>query len=290
MSDQLETYEMLVREMAPHPVAVRTLDAGGDKGWIRAEPDPELNPSMGLRGIRMSLKAKDQFAAQVEAILRASIYGSMEIVLPMVSSVEEVLQAKELIHDVRAGIRLPDSRTPGTVPLGVMIEVPAAVLTLERLAEEADFLCVGTNDLIQYLLAVDRDNPLVAHLFQPLHPSVLQCLVRVAATANRLGKPARLCGEMSSNPFFAVLFLGMGYDQLSMNPRSIPVIRRVVRSVTVRDARQVAEKATAFTSAQETADFLIREVSRLVAMDLKPFTRELVSGEGRASTLQPPGR
>jgi len=286
MSDQLETYKMLAREMAPHPVAVRTLDAGGDKSWAQPGSAPELNPSMGLRGIRMSLKAKDQFAAQVEAILRASVDGNMEIVLPMVSSVEEVVEAKAVIREVRAGIRLPDSRTPRAVPMGVMIEVPAAVLTVERLAEEADFLCVGTNDLIQYLLAVDRNNPQVAHLFQPLHPSVLQCLVRIAATAGRLGKPARLCGEMSSNPFFAVLFLGMGYDQLSMNPRAIPVIRRVVRSVAVRDARRLAEQAAGFATAREIAEFLVREITPLVPMDLKPFLHELVSGEIHTGALQ----
>ena len=203
MDEQRETYQMLAREMAPFPVAIRTLDAGGDKTWRRAENTDEPNPSMGLRGIRLSLNARGQFATQIEAILRASVHGNLEIVLPMISTLEELWEAKMLIEQVRSGIRLAGGKVPKPVRIGAMIEVPAAVLSLERLAEEVDFLCVGTNDLIQYLLAVDRDNPKVAHLFQPLHPSVLQCLNRVAATASAQKKPARICGEMSSNPFFA---------------------------------------------------------------------------------------
>jgi phosphotransferase system enzyme I (PtsI) len=165
-----------------------------------------------------------------------------------------------------------------------MIEVPAAVLTLDRLGHEVDFLCVGTNDLIQYLLAVDRDNANVAHLFQPLHPSVLQCLTRIAATAKRLKKPVRICGEMSSNPFFAVLFLGMGYNQLSMNPRFIPSIRRVLSAVTFRAARKIVDQAMTFTTAQEIADFLIEGVSRLVKTDLTPYVREIRTNLGRSES------
>jgi phosphoenolpyruvate-protein phosphotransferase (PTS system enzyme I) len=221
------------------------------------------------------LRARDQFTAQIEAVLRASAFGNLEIVLPMISTVEELWEAKKLIETVRSGICSEGDQPPGMVPIGAMIEVPAAVLTLDQLAREVDFLCVGTNDLIQYCLAVDRDNPRVAHLFQPLHPSILQCLSRIATTAKRLKKPARLCGEMSSNPFFAVLFLGMGFDQLSMNPRFIPVIRQVVRAVTVRAARKIVDKAMTIATAHEIADFLIEEVSRLVKMDLTPYAKEI---------------
>lgn len=280
MSEQLETYQMLAHEMGPYPVAVRTLDAGGDKTWARAESASEPNPSMGLRGIRLSLRSREQFAAQVEAIIRASRQGKLEIVLPMVSTVEELWGAKKLIEQVRCRIEMADDEAPAAVPVGAMIEVPAAVLTLDQLAREVDFLCVGTNDLIQYLLAVDRGNPQVAHLFQPLHPSILQCLYRIAATASKLNKPVRICGEMSSNPFFAVLFLGMGYNQLSMNPRSIPAIRSLVRSITVRAAREIVEKALALATAQAIADLLIEEVSRFLTMDLTAFVREIRSSGG----------
>jgi phosphoenolpyruvate-protein phosphotransferase (PTS system enzyme I) len=283
MSEQLETYQMLAQEMAPHPVAVRTLDAGGDKTWARAAPATEPNPSMGLRGIRLSLRAQEQFAAQVEAILRASVFGKLEIVLPMVSTVEELWEAKRIIEQVRSGIRLVDNLPVAPIPIGAMIEVPAAVLTLERLAAEVDFLCIGTNDLIQYLMAVDRDNPRVSHLFQPLHPSVLQCLSLIAATATRLKKPARICGEMSSNPFYAVLFLGMGFQQLSMNPSFIPAIRQVARGVTVRAARKLVDKAMTLATSQAIADFLIAEVAKLVKMDLTPFAKELRSSEALGS-------
>jgi phosphotransferase system enzyme I (PtsI) len=278
MNEQLETYQMLAREMAPHPVAIRTLDAGGDKAWARIEPSTESNPSMGLRGIRLSLQARDHFATQLEAIFRASAHGKLEIVLPMISTVEELWEAKRMIEQVRCGIRLENLEVPAPIPLGAMIEVPAAVLTLDRLAAEVDFLCVGTNDLIQYLLAVDRDNPSVSHLFQPLHPSILQCLGRIASTAKRLNKPARICGEMSSNPFFAVLFLGMGFDQLSMNPRFIPLIRRIVCAVSLRAARKIVDQAMTLTTSREVAEFLVREVSSLVSADLSPYIKEINLG------------
>jgi phosphotransferase system enzyme I (PtsI) len=286
MGEQLETYQMLAREMFPYPVAIRTLDAGGDKTWARSSPSLEPNPSMGLRGIRLSLRTKRHFSAQIEAILRASLSGKLEIVLPMVSTVEELWEAKRLIEEVRSGIRLGGGGIPAPVPIGAMIEVPAAVLTLDRLAREVDFLCVGTNDLIQYLLAVDRDNPHVAHLFQPLHPSILQCLRRIAETASNLKKPVRICGEMSCNPFFAVLFLGMGYNQLSMNPGFVPEIRQVVRSVTVRAARKIVDEALTLTTAGEIAEFLIGEVSRLVKLDLSSFEKELRSSGAVPSDTQ----
>lgn len=279
MGEQLETYQMLAREMAPYAVAIRTLDAGGDKSWAKSEPSAEPNPSMGLRGIRLSLHSQHLFASQVEAIYRAGAYGNLEIVLPMISTLEELWEAKDLIEQVRTGLRHGGGPIPPPVPLGAMIEVPAAVLTLDRLAAEVDFLCVGTNDLIQYMLAVDRDNPKVSHLFQPLHPSILQCLGRIASTAKRFNKPARVCGEMSCNPFFAVLFLGMGFDQLSMNPRFIPAIRQVVRAVSVRAARKIVDKAITFSTAAEIAEYLVKEVSGLVKMDLSSYVREISSAK-----------
>jgi phosphotransferase system enzyme I (PtsI) len=281
MKEQLETYRMLAEEMSPHAVAVRTLDAGGDRTWSRAEPASEPNPSMGLRGIRLSLRAPGPFAEQIEAILRASAYGNLEIVLPMVSTVEELWEAKKVIEGVRTELLARDHLASQSVPVGAMIEVPAAVLTLESLAREVDFLCVGTNDLIQYLLAVDRDNPQVAHLFQPLHPSILQCLSSIAAVARKLQKPVRICGEMSSNPFFAVLLMGMGYVQLSMNPHFIPAIKQVIRSVTVHWARDIVERVLQCTTAEEIADMLIQEVTGLVQMDFSPYLQDF-GPRGRA--------
>ena len=275
MEEQLAAYRTLAKEMSPHPVAVRTLDAGSEKVFDRADLAGRENPSMGLRGIRLSLQTKDVFCTQIEAILRASCEGKIEIVLPMVSTIEEVWQAKALIAQVRSKILKKPGLVMKPVPLGVMIEVPAAVLSLEALAGEVDFLCVGTNDLIQYTLAVDRGNPDVAYLFQPLHPSVLQCLYRIAEVAGKLDKRVRICGEISSNPFFAVLLLGMGFTQLSMNPLSIPQIRRVLREVPLEACRQIAGQVLKSVTASEVHRYLTEAVSKLVGWDLNSYVNEI---------------
>ncbi len=280
IEEQHTAYRLLAREMKPYPVAIRTLDAGSEKVFDREELPECGNSSMGLRGIRLSLKVKDVFRAQIEAILRSNSDGNIEIVLPMVSTVEEIWQTKALISEVRAEIL----KTPGIayidVPIGVMVEVPAAVFSLEVLAKEVDFLCVGTNDLIQYLLAVDRENPHVAYLFQPLHPTVLQCLSRIARVANKMNKPVRICGEISSNPFFAVLLIGMGFKQLSMNPLAIPAIRKVLHEVSIQDSRKIAAKALRFHTAHEVFLYLTGAVSKLTRTDLSDYAHELAAPNG----------
>jgi phosphoenolpyruvate-protein phosphotransferase (PTS system enzyme I) len=284
MEEQFNSYRSLVQEMSPHPVAIRTLDAGSEKVLDRNDLVGQANPSMGLRGIRLSLRIKDAFRTQIEAILRAAANGPMEIVLPMVSMVEEIWQAKALIDLERTKLLQNSGIALDPVPLGVMIEVPAAVLSLEVLAKEVDFLCVGTNDLIQYMLAVDRGNPHVAYLFQPLHPSILSCLRRIADVAASLNKPVRICGEISSNPYFAVLLLGMGFTQLSMNPLSIPTIRKVLHEVSSVNARKISEKAQTFVTAQEVWKYLVDEVSRLVPMDLTYYAKEIAAPNGGIGT------
>ncbi len=281
MEEQLAVYGSLAKEMSPHPVAIRTLDAGSER--VGGAPDPAslANPSMGLRGIRLSLSSRDAFRTQIEAILLASREGNVEIVLPMISTVEEIWQAKKIIEEVRSKIAQSSGLVLGDVPVGAMIEVPAAVLSLESLAEEVDLLCVGTNDLIQYMLAVDRGNPEVAYLFQPLHPSVLNCLFRISEVAAKLNKPVRICGEISSNPFFAVLLLGMGFTQLSMNPLSIPTIRKVLREVSMDSSRAIAEKARTFVTAQEVYQYLIGAVGRLIPWSIAAYENEIALANGR---------
>jgi phosphoenolpyruvate-protein phosphotransferase (PTS system enzyme I) len=281
MEEQYAAYRTLVQEMNPHPVAIRTLDAGSEMIFDSGDSATQMNPTMGLRGIRLSLRAREVFRAQIAAILRSSGDGKVEIVLPMVSTVEEIWQAKSIISQVGAEL----AATPGVVvkdvPIGAMIEVPAAVFALEVLAKEVDFLCVGTNDLIQYLMAVDRGNPHVAYLFQPLHPSVLQCLSRIADVARRLNKPVRICGEISSNPFFAVLLLGMGFTQLSMNPLSIPTIRRVLHEVCLEDCRKIADQAMTFSTSRDVCQYLTDAVSKLVKIDLASYAKEIAAPNGR---------
>jgi phosphoenolpyruvate-protein phosphotransferase (PTS system enzyme I) len=282
MEEQLSVYRMLATEMSPHTVAIRTLDAGSERIHDSLDPANQENPSMGLRGIRLSLRIKDAFRTQIEAILRAGCDGRIEMVLPMVSTVEEIWQAKELIEQVRSILLEKPGMVLNPVPLGVMIEVPAAVLSLQALAAESDFLCVGTNDLIQYMMAVDRGNPQVAYLFQPLHPSVLHCLSLISEVAGKMNKPVRICGEISSNPFFAVLLLGMGFTQLSMNPLSIPAIRRVLHEVPIEAARQIAKRALTFITAGEVHAYLVDAVSKLVSWDIAPFAHEIAAPNGRS--------
>jgi phosphoenolpyruvate-protein phosphotransferase (PTS system enzyme I) len=283
MEEQLATYRMLVEEMKPYPVAIRTLDTGADKGAGGSDTTLQPNPNMGLRGIRASLMAQDSFCTQIEAIVRAGCAGQIEIVLPMITTIQEIWEAKTLIERMKIKVLQSSGGGKSYFTVGVMIEVPAAVLSLERLAREVDFLCVGTNDLVQYLLAVDRGNPQVAHLFQPLHPSILQCLAHIADICALVGKPVRICGEISSNPFFAVLLLGMGFTRLSMNPLAIPVIRKVVSDISLADARSIANRALELITAQEIADYLIEAVTPFVSLDLKPFIREISNPNGYAS-------
>jgi phosphoenolpyruvate-protein kinase (PTS system EI component) len=203
----------------------------------------------------------------------------------MVTSVEEILEARSIIDGIAEEVRQEAGPVDPTVGVGIMIEVPAAVLTVETLACHADFLCVGTNDLIQYTLAVDRGDARVAHLFQPLHPSILHSLARIAEAGRRSGKPVRICGEISSNPLFAVLLLGMGFTQLSMNAHAIPTIRRVVTEVNVGDARRLVSEALQLTTARAIVDNMLEKVAGLFRMDLGPLLQELVGPNGRAARV-----
>ncbi len=281
---QLETYAMLSREMRPYPVAVRTLDTGPDSTPSGKSRPRRENTNMGLRGIRRSLVDRDQFCSQIEAIIRAGQTGRMEIVLPMVTSNEELRQARALIREVQARI-VKDSAACSPVPVGAMIEVPAAVMALDSLAPEVDFLCVGTNDLIQYLLAVDRGNPEVSHLFQPLHPAVLSSLKRIIEVSQKQGIPVRVCGEMCANPFFTVLLMGMGFTEFSMNAFSIPALREVINELPPETGREIACAVLRLNSTPEIAEFLIESVTRALQLDLSSYAREVMMA---APSVPPP--
>jgi phosphoenolpyruvate-protein phosphotransferase (PTS system enzyme I) len=270
MEEQLEVYSSLAREMAPHAVTIRTLDAGVNKVLPGMDASLQPNPGMGLRGIRVSLLSRRMFSEQLEAIVRAAEAGKVEVVLPMVTSVEEVVAARSVLRDV-----IGACGSNVEIPLGAMIEVPATVLSLEPLAREVDFLCVGTNDLVQYMLAVDRGNPQVSHLFQPLHPSILQALTRISSVARECATPVRICGEVSSNPLYVILLIGMGFEQFSMNAVSIPVIRRTVSEVSAEACRLVAAKALECRTSGEVFDYLVDAVSGMVQVGLEPYIREL---------------
>jgi len=240
--EQIEVYRRVLESFAPRPVTLRTLDVGGDKA-LPYFPIKEDNPFLGWRGIRITLDHPEIFLVQLRAMLRASIgYDNLSLLLPMISTVDEVDQSLALIR--RAYDELREEGFEIAMPkIGVMVEVPAAVYQAERIAERVDFLSVGTNDLTQYLLAVDRNNSRVAELFDSLHPAVLQALIQVVEGARVHGKPVSVCGEMAGDPAAALLLLGMGIDSLSMSVGSLPRVKWVIRSISYRRAKTLLKKA-----------------------------------------------
>lgn len=243
-------YRQLLSMFAPKPVVIRTLDAGGDKA-LEYFPIEEENPFLGWRGIRITLDQPEIFLQQIKALLRAQAdFNNLRILLPMISSIYEVERAQSLIHQAYAELE-EEGVELEFPPLGVMIEVPSSVYQAYELAKRVDFLSVGTNDLIQYLLAVDRNNPRVASLYDPFHPAVLRALKTIVAGAHKAGKKASVCGEMAADPLSAVLLLGMGYDTLSLNARALPKIKSVIRTFSFAQAKDIVNEVLVMDDAQE---------------------------------------
>ena len=238
---QFEVYKKAVLSVAPKPVVFRTVDLGGDK-FASAIPVPqELNPFLGVRAIRLCLEYPDIFRTQLRALLRASALGDVSVMFPMVSDLSEIRKAKNIIQEVKEELRQEGKEFNPECKIGIMIEVPSAVMTADILAREVDFFSIGTNDLIQYTLAVDRINEKVAHLYQPLHPSVIRMIKMTIESAHRAGIWISLCGEMAANPIIAVILMGMGIDKLSMAAVNIPEVKRIIRKITFKQAQQLAE-------------------------------------------------
>jgi phosphotransferase system enzyme I (PtsP) len=243
-------YRQLLSIFAPKPVVIRTLDAGGDKA-LDYLPIEEDNPFLGWRGIRITLDQPEIFLQQIKALLRAHAeFGNLKIMLPMISSITEVEQSQGLIHQAFSELE-EEGLLISMPPLGVMIEVPSSVFQAYEIAKRVDFLSVGTNDLIQYLLAVDRNNARVAHLYDPLHPAVLRALKMIVVAAHKAGKKASVCGEMAADPLCAAILLGMGYDMLSLNARAIPKIKSVIRTLSYEKAKTIVNDVLAMDDAQE---------------------------------------
>jgi phosphoenolpyruvate-protein phosphotransferase (PTS system enzyme I) len=238
-----EKYKDVVDVMDQRPVTIRTLDINGDKAVSFLTGSDETNPALGLRAIRYCLLRPKIFMTQLRAILRAAAHGYVRILFPMISSVHEIREAKR--HLAKAADSLEKDGIPfrRDIEIGIMIEVPSAVVIADLLAEEADFFSIGTNDLIQYALAIDRGNQDVAHLFNPLHPAILRMVNHVAETARKYGIKVFMCGEMAADPAHVPLLLGMGMDELSMNPQSIPAVKRVIRSLKVSESKRFLKKA-----------------------------------------------
>jgi phosphotransferase system enzyme I (PtsI) len=248
--EQYRLYRSVLERMEGRPVTIRLLDIGGDKPLPYFKTPPETNPALGWRGIRITLQWSDLMRVQLRALLRASTCGNLRILIPMVSSIEEVHEVHRLWKEVRADLARQGYETAPDVPVGSMIEVPSALLSIDRIARAVDFVSVGTNDLVQYLLAVDRDNSWVSSLYDPQHPAVLRALAQVAEAAQSARRPASVCGDLACDPTTALLLLGLGYDGLSVAPQFLPEIKYAVRRTPLTEARQLARAALE----QETAE------------------------------------
>ncbi|HUI46224.1 MAG TPA: phosphoenolpyruvate--protein phosphotransferase [Nitrospirota bacterium] len=260
--EHYNAYRHVAERAAPHEVVVRTLDVGGDKIGSFSDSEKETNPALGLRAIRFCLQKSDVFRVQLRGILRAAVHGNIKMLIPMISGLTEIYETKKLLDEVKAELRSEGKAFRESVPFGVMIEIPSAALIADLLAKEVDFFSVGTNDLIQYTLAIDRQNEHVAYMYEPLDPAVLRLLRSVASAAEAANIPLAMCGEMAGDPLYAAILLGMGFRHLSMNVASIPLVKKVVRSVRMQDAVELAslvmQQPTA-TAARKTAEKFMEE-------------------------------
>lgn len=256
-------FKLALEKISPRKMVIRVLDIGGDKFLSSIPMQREMNSALGLRAIRFLLKEVDIFKSQLRAILRASMHGEVSIMLPMISGLAEVREAAQIIDEVKADLEREGLPFNNNVPVGVMIETPSACMIADKLARETDFFSIGTNDLIQYTLAIDRTNEHVAHLYQPLHPSILR-LIGVSVDAARHNNiPIAMCGEMASDPFNLLFLVGIGLNSLSMDPPTIPLVKKMLRQIEYKKARKIAKKAMQFSTASEVSDFLIDKANQL---------------------------
>jgi phosphotransferase system enzyme I (PtsI) len=250
-------YKQMVENVDPQSVVIRTFDLGGDKIPIPEPISNEVNPALGLRAIRFSLRKPDIFKSQIRGILRASAYGKAKVMYPMISGVHEVRRANMALEEAKQELRDEGLPFDENIPVGAMVEIPSCAITTDVLAKEVDFLSVGTNDLIQYALAIDRLNEHVAYLYEPLHPAVLRFLKMIVDAGHAEGVPVAMCGEMAGEPLYALILMGLGFDELSMSPLSIPRMKKVIRQAELKEAVLLTEKTLKMATAEETRDFVI---------------------------------
>jgi len=264
---QAAAYVKLLEGFPGQPVTVRTFDLGGKKLARELLGSPEANPVLGLRGVRLCLQKPDFFRTQLRALLRAAARSGnhLRIMVPLVGNVDEVKTVRVLLARLAEELRGEGHAVPRKVALGAMIEVPAAAMIAEHLAREVDFFAIGTNDLTQYTLAVDRGNEQVAELFRPFHPAVLQLLDRVIDAGRRGGIPVSLCGEMAADPLAVPVLVGLGLDEFSMHPPALPLVRSLIRALSYREAHRIAQRALTLASAREVEEYLLEQLSGLLA-------------------------
>jgi len=251
-----DNYKDIVEVMAPKPVTIRTLDINGDKAISNTPYDEEVNPALGLRGIRYCLTKTDVFITQLRAILRAAAFGNVRIMFPMISTLDEICEAKKILNETADSLYKEGVEFNRDIEIGIMIEVPSAVIMADLMAKEVDFFSIGTNDLIQYSMAMDRDNRKVAHLYQPLEPAIIRMVKLVADVAQNSNTKLFMCGEMASSPIHIPVLLGMGMDELSMNPQSIPEVKAMIRSLSFESSKQIVKDILKQTSAADILNLL----------------------------------
>ncbi|OPX30741.1 MAG: phosphoenolpyruvate--protein phosphotransferase [Candidatus Omnitrophica bacterium 4484_171] len=267
--EQFKAYFNVAKTLKPSSVIIRTMDVGGDKFLSRPEMPHEFTPFLGWRAIRFCLARPDIFKVQLRAILRASVEKNIQIMFPMISGISELREAKRLLDECRGELKKEGRYFDNDIKIGVMIEVPSAALTADALAKECDFFSIGTNDLIQYSLAVDRANEKVAYLYEPAHPAVLRLIKDVISSAHKNNIWVGMCGEMAGEIIFAFLLLGLGLDELSMPPPRIPKIKELIRKIRLSDAKDAASKVIDFSTSAEIERYL------------QDYLRNILKGDSR---------
>ncbi len=268
------TYKELLTTMAPHPVTVRTLDVGGDKlmhylSHHYTRMDDERNPALGLRSIRFSLYESKLFTTQLRALLRASVHGRLRIMLPLVSSLNELYQTKGILRNIMNDLDQEGAAYTPKVELGIMVEVPSAVILADVFAKEVDFFGIGTNDLIQYSLAIDRNNQFVAHMYDPFHPAVLRMIKHTVDAGHAQGIPVSVCGEMAGDLLCAPVLLGMGVDELSMRPPVLPHVKRLLRHSSYEQLRTLSREVLLCVDGRQARNFLVSYFSENHPREIK---------------------
>ncbi|MCX5695771.1 MAG: phosphoenolpyruvate--protein phosphotransferase [Candidatus Omnitrophica bacterium] len=253
--EHYQAYKYVAEEMNPYPVIIRTLDLGGDKFLSQFQLPHEMHPFLGWRAIRFCLARPDIFRLQLKAILRASVHGNLKLMYPMISGVEELRQANKILEEAKEELKKKSQPFDEDIQVGAMIEVPSAALTADILAQEADFFSIGSNDLIQYSLAVDRANEKVAYLYEPAHPAVLRLVKNIIDSAHKADINVGMCGEMAGEPSLALILLGLGLDEFSMPPQVIPELKYLIRSVTLKQAQEIAQEALTFSTGVQVEEF-----------------------------------
>jgi phosphotransferase system enzyme I (PtsI) len=282
--EQEQLYARVVAQMAPRSVTIRTLDLGGDKGIPNIGLEAEENPQLGWRSTRLILDNPEAFRAQLRAIFRASANKTVKLLLPMISGVGELRAARAVIDDVRDQMLRRGEAIDPNLPVGIMIEVPSAALIAPALARECDFFSIGTNDLTQYVLAADRGNERVAHLYNSLHPAVLSLINMSVRAANREGIPVSVCGEVATNPLAVPILIGLGIDELSGAPGAVPIVKEIVRALDSQGVSDDARRALAAESPEEVeliAAARLRQAGLLEHPDLGDWLRSIIEDGSR---------